>query len=290
MKNRTVTLVFYLMTPLVFFFSACSSSGPDGTDDNSSVTVDSFSKTPEQLVKEAEARQLEKFKKDSADRAQQQAMIDSVRKLKEQRRVDSLESILALEREQLKVQQAQVEQELLKQKQEIDRQNAANAAREAERVRINSSRDIRITMVELRNVISDDEGPNNDADMHKFRFTLNVQQGGCRSGSNPSGNVNGLVLYEYNGPEVTVSEGSVWKDKNKSQIVKFDNEHCDVNSWKLVIDAYALEEDNGSSSADEVATGKWELRGNSAFGTHTFALASSDFKYNCVFRVEKVGW
>jgi hypothetical protein len=94
-----------------------------------------------------------------------------------------------------------------------------------------------------------------------------------------------MTIYEYTGSSITTPKGHVWGDRNKSITITYDNEHCKGLSMR--IEGYAREQDNGSSSADEEA--RFPLLLGNPFGTHNLILASSDFRYRCEFKIEKVG-
>lgn len=170
-------------------------------------------------------------------------------------------------------------------KDEQERKRVAALA-EQKRITENSNRQIRVTMVRLVCELSDDEGPGNDADMDRFKFILHANQTSCSAGKNKSITGNGMTIYEYTGASITTPKGHVWRDQNKSVTITYDNEHCKGLSMR--IDGYAREQDNGSSSADEEA--RFPLLLGNPFGTHNLILASSDFRYRCEFKIEKVGW
>jgi hypothetical protein len=93
-----------------------------------------------------------------------------------------------------------------------------------------------------------------------------------------------MVIYDYSGGEITTPKGHVWMDTNQSVEITFDKEHC--NKLILSIDGYARENDN---SADEEARNSYSVPANNIYTTHSFKLSSSDFKYRCEFRIDKVG-
>jgi len=158
--------------------------------------------------------------------------------------------------------------------------------RQDSRAQENSTRKIRVTVLKLTCEVSDDEGPGNDADMDRFRFSLTASQNGCSDGQNKT-MVSQQIIYEYKGAEKTVSKGSIWP-VDVSKDFYFNNELCDINALQIRIDAYAREADE--SSAHEEAKNALDLKGPTMFNTHHLKLISEDFTYDAEIRVEKVDW
>lgn len=172
--------------------------------------------------------------------------------------------------------------------QKIEEDKRRKALAEQKKTDTNSRRQIKVTLIRLVCELSDDEGPGNDADMDRFKFTLHANQKSCSNGKDKTLTGNGMIIYEYSGAAITTPKGYTWRDQNKSTTITYDHEHC--KSLNMRLEGYAREQDNGSSSEDEEINYTFTIpNSDNRYGNHTFRLRTSDFVYRCEFKIEKVG-
>jgi hypothetical protein len=145
--------------------------------------------------------------------------------------------------------------------------------------------EIKITAKNAICTMSDDEGPNNDADMDRFRILLDFYNG-VKDGE-PVLIAQDQVLWFWETPgELTVYKGYNWKI-DQSKTVRFaDGGKYDFNKSKLVIKVWAREYDQ--SSANEEGNATLILTGKDMSGDKTIDVRSSDFAFTVNFNISQV--
>jgi hypothetical protein len=153
---------------------------------------------------------------------------------------------------------------------------------------------VRITVDRFVCTLSDDEGPNNNADMDRFSIwaTAYNRWNDTETGSMIGAENQPVFIWSTSG-EWTVGQGGVFdanKFKPNSLDITYDTEHYDFNKARLKLKAYAREYD--TTSANEQATVYWEITGEHFLdngGKHTFALSDyEDFGFDVHITIELV--
>ncbi len=288
-------LKVFLLAMTLLFIGSCKETTKEVVASNEnespapSLKKETKIETAEALSTKAKEMQITKLTEELERAAKEKATALELQKKKEEAdklatkiKMDSLQKVMDDKN-------AQMALELEKNKAEIDKNNRDRIDRENERKHVNSNRKIRITVNRFVCELSDDEGPNNDADMDIFWVKVNAFQQSCTNNESKRISDKDQTIYHWRGPEKEVKVGDV-HTVNRSVDIVFNNENCDINKLLLHLDGYAREQDNGSSSADEEGEKRLTLRGNKAFGNHSFKLRSSDFVYRYEVTISKVGW
>lgn len=141
---------------------------------------------------------------------------------------------------------------------------------------------VKVSVDRMVCTLSDDEGPNNDADMDRFSLTLAAANAVKEAGGvkqvpiqlpDPS-----LYSWATSG-DVTVKVGYVWQ-VDRSKVITFDTDPdlYDFDKATLTVGGYGREYD--TSSKDEEGRGGIVLTGDQFFengGVHKFQITSADF-------------
>ena len=287
------TLKFAMYTSLVILMIGFTSCDTKGKKDQPKITdkeaVEQKEKTPEELANEALRKQIERMRQDSIAQAEDRAREKELLERRNKATQDSL-TIIANNKE-IAYQKALAEQKEKerKLKEEKRKQEAAEKERKRKEYMIKSTRKIRLTLKRMVCEMSDDEGPSNDADMDRFRFTVNASQNKCKNGKSKSISGRSPVLYNYNGAPRTTGKGYIW-NVNKSMDLIFNEADCDLKNLTVKIEGYAREQDNGSSSEDEIGTATLNLKGKDINKDHIMTLSSSDFRYKVELSFQKINW
>lgn len=149
---------------------------------------------------------------------------------------------------------------------------------------VQMKRIVRVTIQKLVCERSDDEGPNNDADMDRFSVKVLASQTECSPGKEKRLTQGNVEVYNYSGRAFQVQKGTI-TSVNKSIDLTFDSKNC---KYPMVDVSFYARESDGSSQ-DEETTGAYRVTGGS-YGNKSFVISTSDFTYRCYFNVSKVGW
>ncbi|NEQ72118.1 MAG: hypothetical protein F6K23_02925 [Okeania sp. SIO2C9] len=132
---------------------------------------------------------------------------------------------------------------------------------------------------------SDDEGPNNDADMQYMWVYV-------RGWNSKKGNIialpgNPYKTYEWGAGEKTIVVGYTWNYNASTELDFYNGGSYDINQAQLKLSVYGEETDN--IGEDEKAWGHLKLVGkNNMLGSHVVKCESDDFGFKAHFTVEEI--